>query len=149
MQFAFTEEQDLLRREAREVLANGGWGREELDERERALRAMKALGASIRPVAAPAWLKVVCSRPLTGSISSGNASMYVSFLPSGGEVSHKFADDGMGGYLYVIGGEVTVNGEALQTGDAAKIGGEPEIDVTATADTELILTEVDLTWSPR
>ena len=32
MQFAFTEEQDLLRREAREVLANGGWGRDELDE---------------------------------------------------------------------------------------------------------------------
>ena len=32
MQFAFTEEQELLRREAREVLANGGWGREELDE---------------------------------------------------------------------------------------------------------------------
>src|SRR6266852_4196252 len=32
MQFAFTEEQDLLRREAREVLPNGGWGREELDE---------------------------------------------------------------------------------------------------------------------
>ncbi len=32
MQFAFTEEQELLRREAREVLANGGWGREELGE---------------------------------------------------------------------------------------------------------------------
>src|SRR5439155_17493843 len=32
MQFAFTEEQELLRREAREVLANGGWGRHELDE---------------------------------------------------------------------------------------------------------------------
>jgi Acyl-CoA dehydrogenase, C-terminal domain len=32
MQFAFTDEQDLLRREARAVLANGGWGREELDE---------------------------------------------------------------------------------------------------------------------
>jgi alkylation response protein AidB-like acyl-CoA dehydrogenase len=32
MQFAFTEEQDLLRREAREVLANGGWGRDELGE---------------------------------------------------------------------------------------------------------------------
>src|SRR5438128_10191340 len=32
MQFAFTEEQELLRREAREVLENGGWGREELDE---------------------------------------------------------------------------------------------------------------------
>ena len=32
MQFAFTEEQDLLRREARELLADGGWGRDELDE---------------------------------------------------------------------------------------------------------------------
>jgi alkylation response protein AidB-like acyl-CoA dehydrogenase len=32
MQFAFTEDQELLRREARNVLANGGWGREELAE---------------------------------------------------------------------------------------------------------------------
>jgi alkylation response protein AidB-like acyl-CoA dehydrogenase len=32
MKFAFTEEQELLRREARDVLANGGWGREELAE---------------------------------------------------------------------------------------------------------------------
>ena len=32
MQFAFTEEQELLRREARTVLANGGWGRDEVAE---------------------------------------------------------------------------------------------------------------------
>jgi alkylation response protein AidB-like acyl-CoA dehydrogenase len=32
VQFAFTEEQELLRREARNVLADGGWGREELAE---------------------------------------------------------------------------------------------------------------------
>src|SRR6266571_9305754 len=32
MQFAFTEDQELLRREAREVLSNGGWGRVELAE---------------------------------------------------------------------------------------------------------------------
>jgi alkylation response protein AidB-like acyl-CoA dehydrogenase len=32
MQFAFTDEQELLRREARSVLANGGWGRDELAE---------------------------------------------------------------------------------------------------------------------
>ena len=32
MQFAFTEEQELLRREARTVLADGGWGAEELAE---------------------------------------------------------------------------------------------------------------------
>ena len=30
MRFAFTEDQDLLRREARSVLANGGWGRDDL-----------------------------------------------------------------------------------------------------------------------
>ncbi|HZC28143.1 MAG TPA: acyl-CoA dehydrogenase family protein [Gaiellaceae bacterium] len=32
MQFAFTEDQELLRREARSALANGGWGRDELAE---------------------------------------------------------------------------------------------------------------------
>jgi alkylation response protein AidB-like acyl-CoA dehydrogenase len=32
VQFAFTEEQELLRREARTALANGGWAREELAE---------------------------------------------------------------------------------------------------------------------
>ena len=32
MQFAFTEDQELLRREARTVLADGGWGRDELAE---------------------------------------------------------------------------------------------------------------------
>jgi hypothetical protein len=30
MQFAFTEEQELLRREARDALQNGGWGRDEI-----------------------------------------------------------------------------------------------------------------------
>jgi alkylation response protein AidB-like acyl-CoA dehydrogenase len=32
MQFAFTDDQELLRREARTVLADGGWGRDELAE---------------------------------------------------------------------------------------------------------------------
>ena len=32
MQFAFTEDQELLRREARDVLANGGWGKADVAE---------------------------------------------------------------------------------------------------------------------
>src|SRR5207302_10609781 len=32
MQFAFTEDQELLRREARDVVGNGGWGRDALAE---------------------------------------------------------------------------------------------------------------------
>src|ERR1035441_2753373 len=31
------------------------------------------------PVAAPVWLKLVCSRPVCGSISAGSASTYVPF----------------------------------------------------------------------
>jgi hypothetical protein len=34
MQFAFTEEQELLRREARDALQNGGWNREEIEAAE-------------------------------------------------------------------------------------------------------------------
>jgi alkylation response protein AidB-like acyl-CoA dehydrogenase len=34
MQFAFTEEQELLRREARDALMNGGWSREEISAAE-------------------------------------------------------------------------------------------------------------------
>ena len=49
----------------------------------------------------------------------------------------------------MIDGELTVNGEEMTTGDAAKIGDEPAIDIAATEDTELVLMEVDLTWSPR
>src|ERR687887_1710807 len=70
------------------------------------------------------------------------ASMYISRLPVGQEVSHKFPDL-MGGYLYVIDGGVTLNDERLATGDAAKIGDEPEITVRAESDTELIMVEVD------
>jgi len=76
----------------------------------------------------------------------GNASMLLSFLPNGQEISHKFGE-GMGGYLYVIGGALKLNGEALAAGDAAKIGDEPEIAIRSNADTELILMEVDLTGS--
>ena len=34
MQFAFTDEQELLRREARDALQNGGWNREEIEAAE-------------------------------------------------------------------------------------------------------------------
>jgi alkylation response protein AidB-like acyl-CoA dehydrogenase len=40
MQFAFTEEQELLRREARSVLADGGWDRSEVAELELLDRAV-------------------------------------------------------------------------------------------------------------
>jgi hypothetical protein len=34
----------------------------------------------------------------------------------------------------------------MRTGDAAKLGDEPVVEAAATADSELVLMEVDLTW---
>jgi len=78
----------------------------------------------------------------------GNAAVYVSRMTPGTELKHEIPE-GMGGYLYVISGDLTLNGEHLATGDAAKIRDEPAISLRAEDETELILVEPDLTWKPR
>jgi redox-sensitive bicupin YhaK (pirin superfamily) len=71
------------------------------------------------------------------------ASVYVSALPAGGSVSHTF-EPGSGGYLYLISGAVQLGDEHLATGDAARIEQEPEIEIRADEDSELIMVEVRL-----
>jgi redox-sensitive bicupin YhaK (pirin superfamily) len=44
----------------------------------------------------------------------------------------------------VIEGDVAVNGERMETGDAAQITEEPTIEVVASAPSELILVDVAL-----
>jgi len=78
----------------------------------------------------------------------GNAAVYVSRMTPGTELKHDIPE-GMGGYLYVISGDLTLNGEHLATGDAAKIRAEPAISLRAEDETELILVEPDLAWKPR
>jgi hypothetical protein len=73
----------------------------------------------------------------------GNAAVYVSSMEPGLTVDHK-VPDGMGVYLYVIEGAVTIDGEPLSTGDTAKIRDEREVELRAEEETELILVEVDL-----
>lgn len=75
----------------------------------------------------------------------GNASVYISSLTRGTPVKHE-VPDGMGEYLYVISGDLSVGGERLATGDAAKIAEEPVVDLQAEDATELIMVEVDLSW---
>jgi redox-sensitive bicupin YhaK (pirin superfamily) len=70
-----------------------------------------------------------------------DASMYVSRLNPGTEVTHSFAD-GRVGYFYLISGAVSINGEKLATGDAAKILGAGELRTTATDVSELLLVDV-------
>ena len=72
-----------------------------------------------------------------------DAHVFVSHLDPGTAVTHPLGD-GRGTYLYVIEGDVTVNGERMATGDAAEIEGEPEVAISATSASELILVDVQL-----
>jgi redox-sensitive bicupin YhaK (pirin superfamily) len=83
-----------------------------------------------------------------GVTVQGNAAVYISSMERDLTLDHKVTD-GMGGYLYVIRGEVKVDGERLSTGDAAKIWDEPELTLRALDESELILVEADLSNSSR
>jgi redox-sensitive bicupin YhaK (pirin superfamily) len=70
-----------------------------------------------------------------------DAHVFVSRLTAGRSVSHPLPA-GRGVYLYVIEGDVSVNGERMDTGSAAQITDEPVIEIMAAADSELILVNV-------
>jgi quercetin 2,3-dioxygenase len=72
-----------------------------------------------------------------------DAEVFVSRLNAGANVTHQLAE-GRGVYLYVIEGDVTVNGDAMATGDAAQITNETRIEISATGTSELILVDVAL-----
>jgi redox-sensitive bicupin YhaK (pirin superfamily) len=72
-----------------------------------------------------------------------DAHVFVSRLTPGTEVVHEITP-GRGAYLYVIEGDVAVNGERMVTGSAAQIEEEPRVAIRAPAETELILVDVAL-----
>lgn len=72
-----------------------------------------------------------------------DAHVFVSHLNPGISVEHALGE-GRGLYLYVIEGDVRVNGEPMATGDAAQIHDEPRVAIQAAADSELILVDVSL-----
>jgi quercetin 2,3-dioxygenase len=72
-----------------------------------------------------------------------DAHVFVSRLTSGSSVKHDLPQ-GRGAYLYVIDGDVSVNGERMRTGAAAQIWDEPSVGIEAAADSELILVDVAL-----
>jgi len=72
-----------------------------------------------------------------------DAAVFVSRLEAGASATHEVEPES-GCYLYVIEGDVALNGAALATGDAAKVREEPSISMEARAATELIMVEVRL-----
>jgi redox-sensitive bicupin YhaK (pirin superfamily) len=72
-----------------------------------------------------------------------DASMYLSHLEPGANVTHSF-EPHFGGYLYLIAGAVALNGKPLAQGDAAVITDEESLEIEATAESELIMMEVQV-----
>ena len=62
-------------------------------------------------------------------------------LEEGRSVEHEFAP-GFGAYLFLIEGEVSLNGERLTSGDAALIRDEKRLAIEAVQPSELIMVEV-------
>jgi redox-sensitive bicupin YhaK (pirin superfamily) len=72
-----------------------------------------------------------------------DAHVFVSRLNPGVTVEHP-QPRGRGAYLYVIEGDLEVNGVAMPTGSAAQISGEERVRIAARDTTELILVDVAL-----
>ena len=70
-----------------------------------------------------------------------DAWVYLSRLEEGKSVEHEFAP-GFGAYLFLIEGEVSLNGERLTSGDAALIRDEKRLAIEALQPSELIMVEV-------
>ncbi|MFL6271884.1 MAG: hypothetical protein ACJ75A_17410, partial [Actinomycetes bacterium] len=76
-----------------------------------------------------------------------DARALVARLDAGQQAGHQLGQ-GRGGYLYVLDGELRLGDESLAGGDAAKLAGPEELEVTGVEDAELILIEVPLQFRP-
>jgi redox-sensitive bicupin YhaK (pirin superfamily) len=87
-------------------------------------------------------LPVVSSGDIPGTLSiDQDAAIYVSTLEAGKSVTHTAAP-GRHAYVFVISGQLSVNGRPLNNGDQARLADETQIQLTAGADSEIILIDV-------
>jgi redox-sensitive bicupin YhaK (pirin superfamily) len=70
-----------------------------------------------------------------------DAWVYISRLEAGRSLEHELRP-GFGVYFFLIEGDLTVNGERLTTGDAARVQDEDRLTMEAAATCELIMVEV-------
>ena len=72
-----------------------------------------------------------------------DASVFVASLEPGTEVTHKLGE-GRGVYAYLIDGAASFGETDVSTGDAAKVTGQPELQIRATEESEVILVDVPM-----
>jgi redox-sensitive bicupin YhaK (pirin superfamily) len=70
-----------------------------------------------------------------------DAWVYVSRLEKGRSLEHEFAP-GFGAYLFLIEGDVSINGERLAAGDAVRVWDEERLAIEARQPSELIMVQV-------
>ena len=93
------------------------------------------------------WLQIMGPAGTEGLDLAQDARALVAHLTDAGTLDHAFVE-GRGGYLYVIDGRVSLNGDALKTGDAAKVTGTIQLDLATDLAAELILIDVPLAYEP-
>jgi quercetin 2,3-dioxygenase len=93
------------------------------------------------------WLQIMGPMGTEGLDLAQNAVALVSHLTDTGRLVHSFGP-GRGGYLYVIDGRLSLDGDSLKTGDAAKITGEATLEMSTDIAAELILIDVPLEFEP-
>ncbi|TET53316.1 MAG: pirin family protein [Anaerolineales bacterium] len=79
----------------------------------------------------------------TGVTVHQDVSMHASRLDPGVTVRHEFGG-GRGGYLYLMEGDVELNGQRMMSGDAAKITAAGLLRIRSRATSELILVDTPL-----
>jgi quercetin 2,3-dioxygenase len=89
------------------------------------------------------WLQIMGPAGTDGLDLAQDARALVSHLTERGKLEYAF---GLGrcGYLYVINGRLSLDGDSLATGDAAKITGDIELQLATEVGAELILIDVPL-----
>ena len=93
------------------------------------------------------WLQIMGPVGTDGLDLAQDARALVAHLTDAGRLEHTFSA-GRGGYLYVIDGRVSLDGDALATGDAAKVTGEATLELSTDVGAELILIDVPLEFEP-
>ena len=89
-------------------------------------------------------LRVISGEDGDAVLVHQDAHVFVSRLNAGVTVGHALGG-GRGAYLYVIEGDVEVNGQRMETGSAAQVTAEERVSIAAAAATsELILVDVAL-----
>ena len=93
------------------------------------------------------WLQIMGPTGTDGLDLSQDAWARVAHLTDQGKLDYTF-EPGRGGYLYVIDGRLSLDGDALVTGDAAKVNGEVTLSLSSDLAAELILIDVPLDFEP-